>query len=218
MPPGIPATSPRPGAAPPLVASLEDLLEGARRREPHATRGFVVAVAPTILAAVRRVVGARHPDVEDIAQDAVMHLLDALPSFRNECSIRHFACRIATHRALAARRHASYRDTWTPAAAPEALEAHGAVWSVDDASADAVVLARRRQAVRALLDELPPPQAEAVALYFVMGFTAEEVAEATGTPVPTVRSRLRLARQALKERIEQSDRLTAMLGREGRGA
>jgi RNA polymerase sigma-70 factor (ECF subfamily) len=197
-----PSASPRPDGRP-AVASIDELLAGARRRDPEATRRFVLAVAPTILAAVRRVVGAHHPDVEDIAQDAVMQLLDALGGFRNECSAKHFACRIATHRALAARRHAHYREVWTPATAPEDLDQ--AAGGGSD-GADPLTVARRRQAVRAMLDELPPAQAEAVALYFIMGLTADEVAEATGTPVPTVRSRLRLAREALRERIEEGER------------
>ena len=179
---------------PPYIAALDDL-------DPEATRAFVVAIGPTVLAAVRRVVGARHPDVEDIAQDAVIKLLEALQTFRGDCSIRHFACRIATNRALSARRHARYREVWTPTVEPETLES---VSGSDAASMfDPYEAQRKRLVVRRLLDALPPAQAEALALYFIMGLTAEEVAETVGVPVGTVRSRIRLATQAIRQRIAE---------------
>lgn len=194
------------------LASLEELVAGARAREPEATRAFVLAVGPTILSAVRRVVGARHSDVEDIAQEAVIQLLRALDGFRSECSVRHFACRVATMQALQARRQSRYRDKFTPITAAEAMEDRASEAHV--AQDDALANERRRLAIRQMLDELPEAQAEAVALYFIMGFTAEEVAEATQTPVPTVRSRIRLARDALKALVQEREGLKQMLSEE----
>jgi RNA polymerase sigma-70 factor (ECF subfamily) len=55
--------------------------------------------------------------------------------------------------------------------------------------------------VRDLLDELPEPLAEALALHTVLGYTVGEIAQASRAPVETVRSRLRLAKQALRKRI-----------------
>jgi RNA polymerase sigma-70 factor (ECF subfamily) len=55
--------------------------------------------------------------------------------------------------------------------------------------------------VRELLDTLPQPLADAFALHTVLGYTVVEIAEASGAPIETVRSRLRLARQALRKRI-----------------
>jgi RNA polymerase sigma-70 factor (ECF subfamily) len=54
--------------------------------------------------------------------------------------------------------------------------------------------------VRELLATLPEPLAEALALHAVLGYTAGEIAEAADVPLETVRSRLRLARQALRKR------------------
>lgn len=72
---------------------------------------------------------------------------------------------------------------------------------------DEIPVSHRRNLVRTLLAELPPAQAEALALYVVVGYCLEEVACATSTPLNTVRSRLRLARRALKERIESDPML-----------
>jgi RNA polymerase sigma-70 factor (ECF subfamily) len=55
--------------------------------------------------------------------------------------------------------------------------------------------------VRGLCDQLSAPQAEALALHFVLGYTVQEAAALLCVPVETVRSRLRLAKQALRERV-----------------
>jgi RNA polymerase sigma-70 factor (ECF subfamily) len=192
----------------PVLRSVEDLVKAAQNGEREALHDLVVVLAPTLLSTVRRIVGARHRDVEDIAQDAAIHLMSALRTYRGECSLRHFACRIATHRALAARRNERYREEITPASDPQVLED----LAVHPATDDAAIANQKRRAIRALLDELPPAQAEVVALYFVMGLTAEEIAEVSGAGVPAVRGRIRLAREALRERIEGSPSLRDMLG------
>jgi RNA polymerase sigma-70 factor (ECF subfamily) len=55
--------------------------------------------------------------------------------------------------------------------------------------------------VRELCDQLSAPQAEALALHFVLGYTVQEAAALLCVPLETVRSRLRLAKQALRERV-----------------
>ena len=61
---------------------------------------------------------------------------------------------------------------------------------------------RRKRIVRDLLGVIPPEQAEALALRVALGWTLEEIASASDTPLNTVRSRLRLAKEALRRRIE----------------
>ena len=70
---------------------------------------------------------------------------------------------------------------------------------------------RRRALLRALLDELPEAQAETLVLRIMLGFSMAETAEATSVPLNTVRSRLRLAKEALRSRIEQDPCLAEML-------
>jgi RNA polymerase sigma-70 factor, ECF subfamily len=209
MRPTTPMTRSNASRPAPGVRSIEDVVKAAQAGDTDAIRDVVLACSSSILATVRRVVGARHPDVEDIAQDAAIHLVAALTSYRGECSLRHFACRVATNRALAARRHAGYREAWTPAVDPSLLD-EKSLPDLDNID-DPVIASQKRTAIRKLLDELPEAQAEALALYFVMGLTAEEIAQTTGVGVPAVRGRLRLATQALKSRIEGNDVLSEML-------
>ena len=76
----------------------------------------------------------------------------------------------------------------------------------DDAIAD-----RRKNAVRELLGVLPPEQAEALALRVALGWSLEEIAAASSTPLNTVRSRLRLAKEALRRKIESDPVLSEEL-------
>jgi RNA polymerase sigma-70 factor (ECF subfamily) len=68
--------------------------------------------------------------------------------------------------------------------------------------------------LRSLLDELPPVQADTFALRIALGYSMQEVADATGAPINTVRSRVRLAKEALRRRIEEDPTLAELLGGE----
>jgi RNA polymerase sigma-70 factor (ECF subfamily) len=109
--------------------------------------------------------------------------------------------------ALAWRRRVSFRATML-VDEPEVEE-----WAVEGglSPAEMAVAARRRAALEMLLDELPPPQAEVLILHCALDFTVDEIAAAVGRPVETVRSRLRLAKRALRARIGGSAALSEIL-------
>ncbi len=60
----------------------------------------------------------------------------------------------------------------------------------------------RRDKVRAVLRTLPPDQSEVVTLSYVEGLSHSEIAERLGLPLGTVKSRMRLAYQKVKEAVE----------------
>jgi RNA polymerase sigma-70 factor (ECF subfamily) len=60
----------------------------------------------------------------------------------------------------------------------------------------------RRDKVRAVLTTLPPDQSEVVTLSYVEGLSHSEIAERLGLPLGTVKSRMRLAYQKVKEAVE----------------
>jgi len=73
----------------------------------------------------------------------------------------------------------------------------------DDAPPDEAVSDRERQErVRRALATLPPDQHEVVALSFVDGLSHSEIAERLGLPLGTVKSRMRLAYQKVRELVE----------------
>jgi len=183
------------GAEAPCRAAddLAPLLARCRGGESAATKTLLSAVGPSMLRMIRRVMGPSHPDVDDVLQESLIGLLDALPSFRGDSTTRHFACRIATLRALTSRRRKSV------VLAEPAGQLDEECWGGVDAH-DWALASCRRQMLRRLLDELPGAQAEAMVLHCVAGMTVEEIALATDSAHETVRSRLRLAKLALRER------------------
>jgi len=192
------------------TVGADPLLEVARlaaARNRKAMRQLVVAVGPGMLRAVRKVLGVLTADSEDVLQDAVEGLLHAIRGFKGECSVLHFACRVAVLSALTARRRMDYRAQWT-LDVPEAVDAcvDMAATPAEDATAN-----RRRETLAMLLDDLPSAQAEVLVLHCALGFTVEEIANAGNHPIETIRSRLRLAKLTLRTRISASRELAEIL-------
>jgi hypothetical protein len=99
----LPATSPPADDAEPERDPIAAQIPRALAGDPAAMRALLLAVAPVVLRAARRLLGRGHPDVEDVAQVALVGLVERLPTFRGESSVAHFAERIAVYRALTAR-------------------------------------------------------------------------------------------------------------------
>ncbi|MFZ5439936.1 MAG: RNA polymerase sigma factor [Myxococcota bacterium] len=190
------------------VPTSESLVERVVRGDTAATGQLLKQLAPGMIRAARSLLGATHADVDDVVQQSLIGLVQSLPAFRGECSIAHFASRIVTRTALAARRRNGVR------AERRDDEVDPDAFAVDASQSQQVEAEQRRQMVRALIETLPEEQAETLALRVVLGFSLEEVAEATGVPLNTVRSRVRLAKTALKKRIEADPRLTTALSLE----
>jgi RNA polymerase sigma factor (sigma-70 family) len=191
----------RPSAGP-ATDPLAALAVAAVGGDAGAMRTLIVSVGPTLLRVVRGVLGGAHPDVEDVAQEAAINIVRALPAFRRECTVLHFACRICVRTALASRRRARVRSV------PGAQFVEADDEPTESASPGRLASAQRlRHTLRALCEELPDAQASALVMLCVLGFTLEEIAASAGVPVNTVKSRLRLARDALRERVRDDPAL-----------
>jgi RNA polymerase sigma factor (sigma-70 family) len=197
---------PSPQSPGPRTDPLGALARKAMQGDDGAMRQLLRSVAGPLLAAVKAIAGRRTPDLEDIAQETLVAFVQALPAFRGECSVMHYASRIAVRTAMAARRRRVARDHRIDALDDSEPEEQLAVSPGDEAWA-----ARRRELLRSLLDELPEIQADTLALRVALGYSMQEVADATSAPVNTVRSRLRLAKEALRRRIEEDPALSDLL-------
>lgn len=194
-------------ALPSEVAAPRDELAELGRRvtggDTAALRTFLSTVVPHLLRVARRVLGQQHPDVEDVAYEAAYAVVQGLPSFRGQGTLLHFACRVGVLTAMNARRRdaAQKRARIGPDCDPDSVEALAPDPEALAAQGALVPL------VRELLETLPEPLAEALALHSVLGYTVQEVAEQSGVPLETVRSRLRLAKQALRRRALEHPQL-----------
>ena len=185
-----------------LVALAKQAAQG----DTAATTQLLRRLAPEMARVVRGVMGPYAADTDDATQQALVALIHALPAFRGECAPAGYACRIAFRTALAVRKSVqrnrrladpsidadSFASTESPSLQREA--------------------AHRMGLLRTLLDELPTEQAEAICLRTVLGWSLEEIAQASGAPLNTVRSRLRLAKEALRAKISADPSLASELG------
>lgn len=183
------------------------LAQAAVRREPVALRSVLEQVSPTLLGAVRRILGATHPAVEDVLQESLVAFVKALEAYRGESSLRTYGTRIAVRTALAYNRQVRERRAWD---AQHELEQQP-LSVPSDSPEDAAQAERRRVALRALLSELPAEQAETFAMRIVLGYSIDEVAAATGVPPNTVRSRMRRAREVLQAKLDADPKLARLL-------
>jgi RNA polymerase sigma-70 factor (ECF subfamily) len=209
----LPAFGASAATAPQAMAPAPDELLGlARAAETgngRAAATLIGALGGSMLRAVRKVLGANHPDVDDVTQDAVIALISALSGFRGDCTVAHFAVRVAVLTAMAARRRSQTRARFTAADAPlDELEDRLSAGPVES-----ILAAKRRELVRQLLDELPDVIAEAVALHFMLGYTVEEIAAASSVPENTVWSRLRIGKQRLRGKLKD-ERFAEFVGGE----
>lgn len=186
----------------PLLALAERAAEG----DMEATASLLKALAPAMLRAARALMGGWHPDLDDVVQQSLIGLVQALPAFRGDCSPAHYASRIVARIAVAARHRARQRGERNDESIELTALPHSGPSLPEHVAAE-----RRRDLVRGLLEQLPPEQAETLAMRVALGFTLGEVAAATAVPLNTVRSRIRLAKEALRRRIEADPQLLMML-------
>ena len=189
-------------------ARAEELVIAAQAGDARALEELLAILTPALLRAVRMLIGAeRSGDLEDVVQDVLLDLVDALPSFRGESTVLHFAIRIAVRKTSVVRRRAVSVRGWL-----ERFHLGRAPLVRSPATPqDHTRAARRRALLRSVVADLPEAQAEALMLRTVLGYSFEEVAAATGAPLNTVRSRLRLAKEALRRRIETNAEFLELL-------
>jgi RNA polymerase sigma-70 factor (ECF subfamily) len=162
-------------------------------------------LAPRLARVIRAVLGAEHPDADDAFQLSLIGFVQALPAFRGECDPAGYATTIAVRTALATRKRAHVRRARVGTTEEDALVEEG------PSPREQTESSRRKDVLRDLLAELAPEQGETLAMRVVLGWSLAEIAAHTSAPVNTVRSRLRLAKEALRRRIEGDAVLLEML-------
>jgi RNA polymerase sigma-70 factor (ECF subfamily) len=196
-------TEPAAGSTAPTMA----LARAAAQGDSAATGQLLRALATRLGRVVRAVLGGGHPDLDDAIQQSLIGLVQALPAFRGDCEPLGYATIIAVRTAVAARKRSrtdqSRREDGVEA---DLMEAH------HPSPGEEAAASHRKALLRGLLDDLPSEQAEALAMRVVLGWSIKEIASHSGAPLNTVRSRLRLAKEALKSRIEEDADLTDALG------
>ena len=156
-----------------------------RTQFEHAYREY----RPRAVAVARSVLGDP-TEAEDVVQDVFAELWRRPASFDpTRGPLRAYVTMLARSRAIDRRRTRVARD-----ASVDRLvrQVEGEPARHAESAAERVVNREQKADVVSLVDELPPPQREAVLLAFGRGLTAREIALAVDIPVGTAKSRLRL--------------------------
>ena len=192
--------------ASPGTTAFGALLARTRDGDRTATQNLLYQLKPSLERYLRRRLPANH-DIDDALQDSLLAILAALPSYRGEANLLHFAIQVARRSTLfrqrterrAAERSARVAELELPLVNPMPGPHERSLES------------RRTAEIRKLVGELSAAHAETLALAIVCEHSLAEVAEATGVPINTVRSRLGRARRWLRSRIEADSTLAELL-------
>lgn len=103
---------------------------------------------------------------------------------------------VVRHRAIDELRRLNVRPEGSAVELNDALHSTAQPESLDDT----LDVRRRQELVRSVLVNLPAPQREALELAYFGGLTQQEIADKTGTPLGTIKTRMRLG--LLKLRAE----------------
>ena len=155
-------------------------------------------LAPMALAAANRVL-RDEAAAEDVVQDVFMQLWLRPSSFDPaRGTLTSYITMLARSRAV---------DRWRTRSARESAVERSAeqerVHNTDQESAAEPVIRRERsRTLLGALQTLPTDQREAVLLAYGRGLTAQEIARATGIPLGTAKSRVRLGLRKARESLQ----------------
>ena len=171
-----------------LMTDLRDPKQFRRAYEDHAS---------SMHAAANRVL--RDPAAsEDVVQDVFMHLWRKPELFdSSRGSLSSYLTMMARSRALDRWRTRSVREAAVDRSAqelrPDSL--------IGEDAAEPVIRRDNSRRVLGALERLPGDQREAVLLAFGKGLTAREIARASGVPLGTAKSRVRLGLQKARAEL-----------------
>jgi RNA polymerase sigma-70 factor (ECF subfamily) len=174
-----------------------------------AFRVLVDREGPSVVAACARVLGDR-AEAEDIAQEAFVIAYRSLGTWRAEGAFGAWLSRIAVR--LAIRRSQSRKQVaWLDPLAAEADQPNQdrfRTMSTADAvdPAHTVLRSERDARLRTAVAALDEPYREVVALRFFAERSLQEIADATGRPLGTVKTHLHRGLARLRRSLDEADR------------
>lgn len=177
------------------AAADDELLRRVRSGDDHAFRELFARYAPVANALAHRLVRQTHL-AEEIVQEAFLSLWRNPERYdRSKGSVRSWLMGAVHHRAVdVVRREESQRRRAGQAATALEVVVED---PVDELVAE-VDRPREQALVRQALDDLPEEQRDVIAKMYFDGSTQREIAEQTGLPLGTVKSRTLLGMRRLR--------------------
>ncbi len=170
-----------------------DTLDRARTGDPLAFRAFVVRYERPVFALLSRMIG-RGQQVEDLAQETFLRAFRALPGFdpQGPARVSTWLLTIATRLALDEKRRWRRPEPVAPEPASER-----------DSPERVARQHELRAALARAIEALPEDQRAAFVLAEFHDFSLQEIGEAVGAPVGTIKTRLFRARDKLARALDE---------------
>jgi len=174
------------------TASEADLVVWARAGDQDAFGELAERSRKRLFSVCVRICGDEHSAL-DAAQNALLDAWRALPRFEGRSSFSTWLCQIGSRASLAV---VSRRRAEPMAEVPEPVGPFSAALEESVASVSAV---------RWALEKLPPDFRSALVLREYADMTYQEIAEAQGVRVETVKTRIARARRAVAQVLEAAE-------------
>ncbi len=174
----------------------EDLMQLMRRGDPRAFEAVYERHSGAAFSLAYRMVG-RGNVAEDVVQEAFLSIWRSGARYeRARGSVRTWVLGIVHHRAIDQLRRSSVHSKRR--ASDEGIEDR-----IESGERTDVEVARRdeAQAIRTAMESLPPEQSHVIELAYFGGFTHTEIADILETPVGTVKGRMRLGLEKLRNSL-----------------
>lgn len=186
---------------PPATPADRDLIAAAAGGDERAVGSLYDRYGGVLYAVAYRIVGQR-ADAEEVVIEAFTQAWREAPRFEAaRGSVAGWLTMIARSRALDVVRARARRERITASAAADrpGVSPGMSDWRPDAFSA--LDDAERRTRIREALETLSPPQRQAIELAYFEGLSQSEIAERLREPLGTVKTRVRLGMQKLRERL-----------------
>lgn len=176
-------------------ADDEHLLQRVAAGDADALGTLYDRYARVLFGVVYRMLGSPET-AEEVAQDAFHSAWRQARSYRAERgSVRTWLLAISRHAAI------DWHRTKGRRGARESALDEAADLAADGSVEDRAVASLGAERVRAAVGALPPEQRDVLVLAFWSGLSQSEIAQRTGAPLGTVKSRVRLGMAKLRERL-----------------
>jgi RNA polymerase sigma-70 factor (ECF subfamily) len=177
---------------------MEACIQGLRRQDERAAADFVREVYPLVLKIVRSHLPRRSSE-EDLCQVVFIKILSNIAQYSGKVPIEHWVSRIAINTCLNALKAESSRPElrWSDLSLDQAalLEALASSPDASDPAGDAA----SRDLVETLLAALKPTDRLLITMLHLEGYSMDDVRQATGWNIATIKVRAFRARKKLKQ-------------------
>jgi RNA polymerase sigma-70 factor, ECF subfamily len=192
----------------PAARALDDhaLISGARTGDAAVASALCNRLWPQVNRTIRKLLGRRDTDHEDLAQLALFEIVRTIDRYRGDCSLDTWAQTVTAHVVFKyIRRRRTERRIFADALGEDEMPA--APMGLDRSSLTRDILAR----VSTHLEKMNQGRAWTFVLHELMGYELKEIAEMTKVSLAAAQSRLVRGRRDLHKRIAGDPELAELL-------